>query len=165
MVTTPAREGCAAPGFTAPGFTARVPWVGGEQVLPAPHSSTHWIQPTCPLNSCCMGLTPSGRAPPLNVKSLMTVRALPSHQTPRVRHSPVSTSPSLLAPSAIRRVLSLRGDRLQEPHSPKGTDHAPSNVHQAAAVPQTGVWVVEGGRAGPCPAVAPLPLMRRLLQG
>lgn len=83
VVTIPASKGRTAPG-----------WVGGEQV-PRPHAP-HPLDPVyMPLNSCCMGLPPLGRAPLLNGKSLMTVGALLSHQTPRVRHRPVSTSPPL----------------------------------------------------------------------
>lgn len=83
VVTIPASKGRTAPG-----------WVGGEQV-PRPQAP-HLLDPVyMPLNSCCMGLPPLGRAPPLNGKSLMTVGALLSHQTPRVRHRPVSTSPPL----------------------------------------------------------------------
>lgn len=123
---------------------SRVPWVGGEQV-PRPHTP-HPLDPAhMPLNSCCLGLPPLGRAPPLNVKSLMTVWALPSHQTPRVRHSPVSTSPPPGSQCHQEGPIPKgRTDSRNLTHSPKGTDHAPSNVHQAAAVPQT--WGLGCGR-------------------
>lgn len=158
----PCQEGLRRPWLHRPWLhCSRVPWVGGEQV-PRPHTP-HPLDPAhMPLNSCCMGLTPSGRAPPLNVKSLMTVRALPSHQTPRVRHSPVSTSPPPGSqchqegsiPKGRTDSRNLTAPKAQITHLRMFTRQLPC--------PRRGVWVVEGGRAGPlCPAVAPLPLMRR----